>query len=59
METKEKIKNQLDTLSEADAKKVYLYIEKIKTKSTVKKTIPSFDLKGKLDGKNIRSLAYD
>jgi hypothetical protein len=38
---------------------VYLYMVNLKGKSTAKKPLPSLDLKGKLDGKNIRSLAYD
>jgi hypothetical protein len=59
MGTKENIKKQVDTLSEGDAEKVYLYMVNLKGKSTAKKPLPSLDLKGKLDGKNIRSLAYD
>lgn len=59
MDTKEKVKNQLDTLSDAEVRKVYQYIEDLKGKPAVKKSLPFLDLKGKLDGKNIRSIAYD
>ncbi|TVQ08748.1 MAG: hypothetical protein EA364_15010 [Balneolaceae bacterium] len=59
MGTKENIKKQIDTLSEGDAEKVYQYMVNLKGKPTPKKPLPSLDLKGKLDDKNIRSLAYD
>lgn len=59
MITKEKVKKEIDRLSEVELEKVYLYLSSVTKSSTAKKSIRSLKLKGKLDKKNIRSVAYE
>lgn len=56
MDTKEKIKKEVDRLSDIELEKVYLYLSSLKKE---KKTIRSLKLNGKLDKENIRSIAYE
>lgn len=59
MITKEKVKKEIDRLSEVELEKVYLYLSSVTKSSTTKKSIRSLKLKGKLDKKDIRSAAYE
>lgn len=59
MITKEKVKKEIDRLSEVELEKVYLYLSSVTKSNTAKKSIRSLKLKGKLDKKDIRSVAYE
>lgn len=59
MVTKEKIKKEIDMLSETEAEKVYLYVESLKKTKRHKLLIPTLKLGGKLDNEGLRSLAYE
>lgn len=59
MITKEKVKKEIDRLSEVELEKVYLYLSSVTKSSTAKNSIRSLKLKGKLDKKDIRSVAYE
>lgn len=59
MITKEKVKKEIDRLSEVELEKVYLYLSSLTKEKKKKSTIRSLELKGKLDTKNIRSIAYE
>lgn len=54
MITKEKVKKEIDRLSEVELEKVYLYLTSVTKSSTAKTSIRSLKLKGKLDKKDIR-----
>jgi hypothetical protein len=59
MITKEKVKKEIDRLSDVELEKVYLYLTSLKK---AKKSIPvirSLKLEGKLDKQVIRSVAYE
>jgi hypothetical protein len=59
MITREKIKDEIDRLSDTDLEKVYLYLSSLKSSKKTKTAIRSLKLKGKLDGENLRALAYE
>jgi len=59
MITKEKVKKEIDRLSEVELEKVYLYLSSLHSEKTTKPNIRSLKLNGKLDGKDLRSLAYE
>ncbi|NBC64183.1 MAG: hypothetical protein GVY07_00800 [Bacteroidetes bacterium] len=59
MITKEKVKKEIDQLSDTDLEKVYLYLSSLNKKKKASLNIRSLKLKGKLDKKNLRSLAYE
>lgn len=59
MVTKEKIKKEIDKLSETEAEKVYLHVESLKKTKRHKLLIPTLKLGGKLDKEDLRSLAYE
>lgn len=60
MNTKEKIKQELDTLSDNDLEKVEQLIQELKSKKG-KRTqyLKPRDLGGKFDNVNIRDIAYE
>lgn len=59
MITKEKIKQEIDRLTDREVEKVYLYLSSLKQEKKAKPDIRSLNLKGKLDNQNIRSVAYE
>jgi len=59
MTTKEKVKKELDKLSETDVEKVYLYLSSLRKTKKTRLNIRSLNLQGKLDEENLRSLAYE
>ena len=59
MITKEKLKKEIDRLSDAELEKVYLYLSSLTKKKKKKGGIRSLKLNGKLDDKNVRSIAYE
>ena len=59
MITKEKVKKEIDRLSEADLEKVYLYLSSLNKREKSRPNIRSLKLKGKLDDKNLRNVAYE
>lgn len=59
MITKEKVKKEIDRLSDVELEKVYLYLSSVTKSNTAKTSIRSLKLKGKLDKKDIRSIAYE
>jgi len=59
MTTKEKVKKEIDRISETDLEKVYLYLSSLKKTKKTRSNIRSIKLKGKLDEQNLRSLAYE
>ncbi len=59
MTTKEKVKKEIDKMPNDTLEKVSRYINSLKTKTTQKKKIRTFDLKGQLDNVNIRERAYE
>lgn len=58
MTTKEKIKKTIDRLSETEVEKLYAYLSSL-TKKKKNVQIRTLKLKGKMDDKNIRSVAYE
>ncbi len=59
MITKEKVKKEIDRLSDTDLEKVYLYLSSLSKTKKVRPNIRSMKLKGKLDKEELRSLAYE
>lgn len=59
MITKEKVKKEIDRLSDTELEKVYLYLSSLNKTKKVKPNIRSLKLDGKLDDQNLRSLAYE
>lgn len=60
MITKEKVKKEIDRLSEVELEKVYLYLSSLdKEKKKKESNIRSLKLNGKLDTKNLRTIAYE
>lgn len=59
MITKEKVKKEIDRLSDVELEKVYLYLSSLTKEKKAKPNIRSLKLNGKLDTKNIRSIAYE
>lgn len=59
MITKEKVKKEIDRLSEKDLEKVYLYLSALNKSKKAKLNIRSLKLKGKLDEQDLRSVAYE
>lgn len=59
MITKEKVKKEIDRLSETELEKVYLYLSSLDKTKKSRLNIRSLNLKGKLDGQDLRSLAYE
>jgi len=59
MTTKEKVKKEIDKLSETDVEKVYLYLSSLRKTKKTRLNIRSLNLQGKLDEENLRSLAYE
>lgn len=59
MITKEKVKKEIDKLSDTDVEKVYLYLSSLRKTEKSPLNIRSLKLKGKLDGEGLRSLAYE
>ncbi len=59
MITKEKVKKEIDRLSDTEVEKVYLYLSSLRKTKVSPTNIRSLRLKGKLDGEDLRSLAYE
>ena len=59
MITKEKVKKEIDRLSDTELEKVYLYLSSLKRTKKSRPDIRSLKLKGKLDVKELRNLAYE
>jgi hypothetical protein len=59
MITKEKVKKEIESLSEVELEKVYLYLSSLPKEQGEKSRISALKLHGKLDNKNIRSIAYE
>ena len=59
MITKEKVKKEIDRLSETDLEKVYLYLSTLNKTEKTQPNIRSLKLKGKLDDKDLRNVAYE
>lgn len=59
MITKEKVKREIDTLSDQEVEKVYLYLNSLRKRKKAKPNIRSLKLQGKLDNQDLRSLAYE
>jgi len=59
MITKEKVKKEIDKLSDTEVEKVYLYLFSLRKTKISPPNIRSLKLKRKLDGENLRSLAYE
>ena len=59
MTTKEKVKKEIDKLSETDVEKVYLYLSSLRKTKKTRLNIRSLNLQGKLDEEVLRSLAYE
>jgi len=59
MITKEKVKKEIDRLSDTELEKVYLYLSSLRKTKKSRPNIRSLKLKGKLDEKDLRSLAYE
>jgi len=59
MITKEKVKKEIDRLSETELEKVYLYLSSLRKTNKSRPNIRSLKLKGKLDEEDLRSLAYE
>lgn len=59
MITKEKVKKEIDRLSDTDLEKVYLYLSSLNKTKKTRLNIRTLKLKGKLDEEDIRSLAYE
>lgn len=59
MITKEEVKQEIDRLSEVELEKVYLYLSSLTKEKKKRPNIRSLKLNGKLDTKNIRSIAYE
>ena len=59
MTTKEKVKKEIDKLSEKELEKVYLYLTSLRKAKKTQLNIRSLNLQGKLDEENLRSVAYE
>ncbi|MGF1671736.1 MAG: hypothetical protein ACFCU6_14925 [Balneolaceae bacterium] len=59
MITKEKVKKEIDRLSDTELEKVYLYLSSLRKTKKSRPNIRSLKLKGKLDEQDLRSLAYE
>jgi len=59
MITKEKVKKEIDRLSDTELEKVYLYLSSLKRTKKSRPDIRSLKLKGKLDDEDLRNLAYE
>jgi hypothetical protein len=59
MITKEKVKKEIDRLSDTELEKVYLYLSTLRKTKKSRPNIRSLKLKGKLDEQDLRSLAYE
>lgn len=59
MITKEKVKKEIDRLSDTDLEKVYLYPSSLNKTKKTQPNIRSLKLKGRLDKQDLRSVAYE
>ena len=59
MITKEKVKKEIDRLSDTELEKVYLYLSSLRRTKKSRPDIRSLKLKGKLDDEDLRNLAYE
>jgi len=59
MITKEKVKKEIDRLSDTELEKVYLYLSSLRRTRKSRPDIRSLKLKGKLDDEDLRNLAYE
>lgn len=59
MITKEKIKKEIDRLSDTELEKAYLYLSSLRKTKKSTPNIRSLKLKGKLDKEDLRTLAYE
>lgn len=59
MITKEKVKKEIDKLSDTEVEKLYSYLSSLKQTKISPPNIRSLKLKGKLDRENLQSLAYE
>jgi len=57
MITKEKVKKEIDRLSDTDLEKVYLYLSSLSKTKKVRPNIRSMKLKGKLDKEELRYIS--
>jgi|AntRauTorckE6833_2_1112554.scaffolds.fasta_scaffold23908_1 hypothetical protein len=59
MISKDKVKKEIDRLSDSELEKVYLYLSSLTKAKKSRPNIRSLKLKGKLDEEDLRSLAYE
>jgi len=59
MITKEKVKKEIDRLSDTELEKVYLYLSSLRRTRKSRPDIRSLKLKSKLDDEDLRNLAYE
>ncbi|MEO1022259.1 MAG: hypothetical protein AAFW89_06920 [Bacteroidota bacterium] len=59
MITKENVKKEIDRLSDTELEKVHRYLSLLDKRKKTSSTIRSLKLNGKLDDRNLRSLAYE
>jgi len=59
MITKEKVKKEIDKLSDTELEKVYLYLSSLSKTKKNQPNIRSLKLKGILDKEDLRSSAYE
>jgi hypothetical protein len=59
MNTKEKVKKEIDKMPEDLLEQVYAFINTIKSKKPKRKKLHTFKLKGMFDDVNIREKAYE
>jgi hypothetical protein len=59
MITKEKVREEIDRLSEAELEKVYSYLSSLRETKKSRPNIRSLRLNGELDKENLRSIAFE
>ena len=59
MTTRDKVKREIDKMPNDLLEKVYKYINSLRIKTTQRKKVHTFNLKGQLDNVNIRDKAYE
>ena len=59
MTTKEKVKKEIDRLSDTELEKVYLYLSSFNKSKKTNLNIRSLKHNGKLDDQDLRSVAYE
>ncbi len=59
MTTKERVKKEIDKMPNDLLELVYKYINSLEMKTTQKKKIHTYNLKGQFDNVNVRERAYE